>query len=336
MSVREIFEQKYSATVETCADDVLEIFDYLLEKCDELEEVRDTQRKRITALEQENNALRAFLAETEGVERSADDIEEVISAVDSTLAKLDSLISLRESLLDISASCKDIYASAEQLSRSRAECENTLSGEAAALQCSDDNSDSEKLDTEPEEAGTEEVTEENSVQDSDDAGEIANRLKSMLESDDGSENVKSTKNAADADDGFSDMIIKFFSDADTKSDAEKKELTLAEPVMVIDGEDGDRDFFDAKLDVPQSDPEPSDTRPAFASRKQVIANTEAEARAVAAKATEKVIAADSAKPAEAIGAVPVDVPSTNASEKKSELQSIRDSLAKIKSKRNGK
>lgn len=126
MSVRDLFEKRYADSIEGLSDDVLEIFDFLLEKCDEIEYTRDLQRRRICELERENNVLKIFLADSESLVENSDEISDVLADTDALLERL-SLLSELSSLADsISARCKTLRASTDRLQKQREECEISL------------------------------------------------------------------------------------------------------------------------------------------------------------------------------------------------------------------
>jgi hypothetical protein len=123
MSVRDLFEKKYSDAIENLSDDVLEIFDYLLDRCEEVEYTRDIQRKRICDLERENNILKNFFFDAESIEENSDELRDVLSyaeAIREKLALLSEISSLSESLY---AGCKALSASTDRLRSQREDCE---------------------------------------------------------------------------------------------------------------------------------------------------------------------------------------------------------------------
>ena len=126
MSVRDLFEKRYADAIENLSDDVLEIFDFLLEKCDEIEYTRDIQRKRICELERENNILKLFLADSESIEENSDEICDILADADALCKRL-SLFSELTALADsISTRCNTLRASTDRLQKQREECEQSL------------------------------------------------------------------------------------------------------------------------------------------------------------------------------------------------------------------
>ena len=117
MSVRDLFEKKYSDAIENLSDDVLEIFDYLLEKCEEVEYTRDIQRKRICELERENYILKSFLSESESIEESSDELEDIICEAQALQGKLAILAEIAELADSVFAKCRAVGISAERLKR---------------------------------------------------------------------------------------------------------------------------------------------------------------------------------------------------------------------------
>lgn len=126
MSVRDLFEKKYADAIENLSDDVLEIFDYLLEKCDEIEYTRDIQRKRICELERENNVLKIFLSDSESIEENSDELGDILADADALCEKLALLAEMSSIADSLSTRCKTLRASTDKLQKQREECELSL------------------------------------------------------------------------------------------------------------------------------------------------------------------------------------------------------------------
>ncbi len=315
MSIRENFEKKYSSAVETCSDDILEAIDSLLDSCDELEHTRDTLRKRIFELERQNSALMAFFSEASEANSLGDDMEEMISTVDAAAAKLEELRAVTASLSSVGDFCRDVYSALIRLSKESEECEASLRGgsyapsytsesENAYLQdeCEVQDDVGETKDTETLEHDEPMQPEENAdAADTDDVSLIADRLRSMMSE----EEAPAEKASIPEDDDFSRMIMDFFSE-------DKKEEPKAS--------------------------EPKNTAPADATDISEPQKPEKKAPVIMEIKPEEPYAesADEAIPASEIGAEPVEKKPEDAPKKKNELQSIRDSLLKIKNKRNVK
>lgn len=126
MSVRDLFEKRYADAIENLSDDILEIFDYLLDKCEEVEYTRDIQRKRICDLERENNILKNFLFESEVMEEGSDELGDILSDVEALRQKL-ALLSEISSLADsVLSGCKNLSISTDKLLKQREDCEFSL------------------------------------------------------------------------------------------------------------------------------------------------------------------------------------------------------------------
>ena len=123
MSVRDLFEKKYSDAIENLSDDVLEIFDYLLDRCEEVEYTRDIQRKRICDLERENNILKNFFFDAESIEENSDELRDVLSYAETIREKLSLLSELSSLSESLYAGCKALSASTDRLRSQREDCE---------------------------------------------------------------------------------------------------------------------------------------------------------------------------------------------------------------------
>ena len=138
MSVRDLFEKKYADAIENLSDDVLEIFDYLLDRCEEVEYTRDIQRKRICDLERENNVLKNFLFESESIEENSDEIGDILADANELCRKISLMAEISLLADSISTRCKTLRASTDRLQKQREDCELSLGAVSQASYESED------------------------------------------------------------------------------------------------------------------------------------------------------------------------------------------------------
>ncbi len=239
MSIRDIFEEKFSAAVECASDDVLEAIDYLIDYCEELEDFRESQRKRIVALEKEKNALMNFLASAECADELTEEVEEIASVCERTLERLEILASVRSALGDITASARDLQSSAEKMASAAKECKDALADVAISAPEESDSLFREapaaaklSVTAEPspkkEELFTPEKKEDSAkASDTDDVGDIAKRLSDMLSEEEKPDDVKEkpSEEKSSFDDDLAKTLFSFFGMPETKPADKKPEET---------------------------------------------------------------------------------------------------------------
>ncbi len=307
MSIREIFEKRYSNAFEGASDDILEAIDFLLDSCDKLEGAKDSARKRISALENENVRLRAANEAFAEVSSLADEVDEISVALDAILTKTDALLEVREGLLDVGTSVKDVYASLLQLDGGDVELPEDYH-EKEEPHIDEEAIGSKESEKEPATFDCESSSPEPETNDFD-ADELAVRLKNLI----GEEELSSpSSDVTDVplDDDLAKIISDFFGES-----AEKPAPATGEPALKYEPA--------SKLELPIHDVKEDCSREdSLLSLDDVLSDEPAHHENGATL------------PAEEIGAVRMSEDSAPRDSSKSELQSIRDSLAKIKSRRN--
>lgn len=145
MSVKEKFDRRYGIIVESCSDDVLEAVDYLIDASTELEVTNELLRKRISALERENNILRSFYSDIEFSETDIDNMRNAIEDVTSVVELADKL----KNTLTTSASVfSEIAAFNADVADRKKECEALLAQNTSSHAFSEnkyDHDDSDEL-----------------------------------------------------------------------------------------------------------------------------------------------------------------------------------------------
>ncbi len=305
MSIREKFEERYGGFIELCSDEVLEMVDALLNMSEDLEKSNEGLRKRISSLERENNVLKSFYSDNTISDEGLDDIDGVMSDLSVAKEALDRIKGIIDSACGV---CSDVSASMEKYINSRNECAEMLSGSLDMPSANSTVLTDDELEDIP---APEPILVENTPDD-----DITQKLKNMLSED--AETAATEINTVETDDDFSQMILKFFSE-DTDAVTEEAPEEPAE--------------------VSAEEPTPAPEKIVFEEPETVREEPEQETVGDAQEKAEERIEGETAveepAPAEPMQSVAESEP-VAPSLPKGGIKSIRDSLAKIKSKRIGK
>lgn len=124
MSVKEKFDRRFGTSVESFPSDVLEAVDFLINASTELEDSNELLRKRISALENENNILRAFYSD---IEFSESDIENMKNAIDEVTNVVELTDKLKNALTTSASVFSEIAAFNADVADKKKECDVLLS-----------------------------------------------------------------------------------------------------------------------------------------------------------------------------------------------------------------
>lgn len=124
MSVKEKFDRRFGTSVESFPSDVLEAVDFLINASTELEDSNELLRKRISALENENNILRAFYSD---IEFSETDIENMKNAIDEVTNVVELTDKLKNALMTSASVFSEIAAFNADVADKKKECDVLLS-----------------------------------------------------------------------------------------------------------------------------------------------------------------------------------------------------------------
>lgn len=124
MSVKEKFDRRFGTSVESFPSDVLEAVDFLINASTELEDSNELLRKRISALENENNILRAFYSD---IEFSETDIENMKNAIDEVTNVVELTDKLKNALTTSAGVFSEIAAFNADVADKKKECDVLLS-----------------------------------------------------------------------------------------------------------------------------------------------------------------------------------------------------------------
>jgi len=246
MSVKEKFEQAYENIIESCPGDILEGFDFLLDECERLEKENKLLRKRMAAVEKENNVLRIFYSENKSTPADAEELEAMAGDIEDASNVLDRI---KDILVNASSIMTELASSASKSLELGNECENVLAENAFLESVPEEKEDAcvpvakkyvqvpDDDENDSDEEIVEEIGEESESNDTDTVkrgdvaekakndkndvsqnADITERLRLMLESD-GDGKTDASDDSADltekkdaADDDISSLILKVLSE----------------------------------------------------------------------------------------------------------------------------